>query len=518
MNKKQMRTMLFAMLLSPALFAQPGSLDISFGAAGKMLLPIGTGEDLGHAAALQSDGKIVVAGWAKMGAAFDFALARFTAEGAPDSSFGTHGKLTTAFGPKDDYATSVAVQPDGKIVAAGWSSNGADLDFALARYHPDGSLDHSFGIGGKTTTDLGSTEYVASVVLQTDGKIVVAGHSVIPFTFLDFILARYQADGTLDAGFGTAGIVTTDFKHDSDLGASVALQPDGKIIVAGMAVTGPDYDFALARYNTDGTPDTGFGTGGKTTTGIGSSDDKGIAVAVQPDGKIVAGGFLYRGPDFNYALARYQPDGTLDTGFGTAGTVSTDFYGDDDAIASLALQSDGKILAAGRSHNGSHYNFALARYSANGVPDAAFGTAGKVVTPVAAGFSSAFAVLVQSGGKIVLAGHAFNGVDQDFALVRYNAGSVAGTKEVRGTVVEVSVYPNPVAQQATLEFTLNDPETLSIRLIDAQGKVIKTFVANEQRTAGKHAVTILLPEFLPSGQYFISIAAQGGSAGAWVIK
>ena len=518
MNTKHIGAVLCASLFFSSLSAQPGTLDATFGDGGKVFAPIGTQNDLAHAAVLQPDGRIIVAGWAKMGATHDFALARFTADGAPDLTFGTAGKLTTDIGGADDQAIAVALQPDGRIMAAGWTFNGADLDFALVRYLPDGTADSSFGIAGKQTTELGASDYIASVAIQPDGKIVVAGHTNTLGT-LDFVLARYLPDGTLDGDFGTNGIVITDFFQNSDWGASVALQSDGKIVVAGLAVTGADYDFALARYHTDGSPDDSFGMAGKVTTAIGPSDDKGIAVLVQPDGKILVGGHLHNGAHFDFALARYDTDGSLDEHFGHAGKTVTDFEGDGDLIAALALQPDGKILAAGRSSNGQHYDFALARYQSNGLLDNTFGDAGRVVTPMSAGLNSAFSALVQPGGNIVLAGYAHDGTAEDFALARYVSGLSVSVEDVSSAIVGASVFPNPVqGNTATLKYTLQTPAAVSIRLFDMRGQLVRAFTTGMPESAGTHQRTLLLSADLPPGMYQIAITTANGSATVGMVR
>ncbi len=247
--------------------------------------------------------------------------------------------MTTDFGGTD-IANAVVLQSDGKIVAVGQDSS----DFALARYNADGSLDSSFGTGGKVTTDFGGSDAALAAVLQPDGKIVAVGTSAA-----DFALARYNTDGSLDTSFGTGGKVTTDFGGTDQAWAAV-LQPDGKIVAAGLASA----DFALARYNTNGSLDTSFGTGGKVTTSFEGSDQA-RAVVLQPDGKIVAVGWD-NGVEF--ALARYNTDGLLDSSFGTGGKVTTDFGGSDAALAAV-LQSDGKIVAVGFANT---TDFALARY------------------------------------------------------------------------------------------------------------------------------------------------------------
>ncbi|MCE7923900.1 MAG: T9SS C-terminal target domain-containing protein [Haliscomenobacteraceae bacterium CHB4] len=518
MNTKHMSAVVGASLLLHALSAQPGALDETFGDGGKVFAPIGAENDLAHAAVLQPDGRIIAAGWAKMGATNDFALARFTADGAPDLTFGTAGKLTTDIGSGDDQAIAVALQPDGCIVAAGWTFNGADLDFALVRYLPDGTADSSFGIAGKQTTDLGASDYITSVAVQPDGKIVVAGHTNTLGT-LDFALARYLPDGTPDGDFGTGGTVITDFFQNNDWAASVALQADGKIVVAGLAITGADYDFALTRYHPNGSLDDSFGTGGKVTTAFGPSDDKGIAVLLQPDGKILAGGYLYNGAHYDFALARYDTDGSLDEHFGNAGKTVTDFDGEGDLIAALALQPDGKIVAAGRSSNGQHYDFALARYLPSGILDNSFGAEGRVVTPVSTGQNSAFAALIQPGGNIVLAGYAYDGPAEDFALARYVSGLSVGAHDVFSPVIEASVFPNPARQNTTtLEYTLQAPASVSVRLFDIRGRVVQTFSEGRPDTAGTHQRTLSLSADLPPGVYLVVITAGNGSATLELVK
>src|SRR5439155_1583059 len=202
--------------------------------------------------AVQGDGKIVVAGWAWNGSNRDFALARYTANGALDPNFGTNGKVTTPIGNSDELAFDVAVQNDGKIVAAGWSSNGSNRDFALVRYTAGGALDPSFGTGGMVTTPIGSRHDIGqSVVVESDGKIIVVGSSDNGSDF-DIALVRYTANGALDPSFGTGGKVTTPIGSSADLGSSLALLRDGKIVVAGWSTVGANFDIALLRYADSG--------------------------------------------------------------------------------------------------------------------------------------------------------------------------------------------------------------------------------------------------------------------------
>jgi len=224
-------------------------------------------------------------------------------------------------------AFAIARQPDGKLVAAGTTYINYGTDFALARYNSDGTLDSSFGNGGKVTLNFGPWDQGTSVAVQQDGKIVIAGGANNVYT--DFGLARYNSDGTLDSSFGVSGIVITQFEspqfgHVSATPYSMVLQQDGKIVLAGVGNIDGGEGFALARYNSNGTLDPSFGTGGKVTTEFGTLQQGfswafANSLALQVDGKIVAAGSAYLGQSENFALVRYNSDGTLDSSFGTSG-------------------------------------------------------------------------------------------------------------------------------------------------------------------------------------------------------
>ena len=343
----------------------------------------------------------------------------WAADGDLDTSFDTDGKLTTAIGSGADIAYSVVLQSDGKILVAGNSYNGSNDDFAIVRYNTDGSLDTSFDTDGKKTTAIGSGADVAnSVVLQSDGKILVAGYSNNGSNTY-FAVVRYNTDGSLDTTFGTDGELTTAIGLYTDVAYSVVLQSDGKILVAGSSDIGSNYDFAIVRYNTDGSLDTSFDTDGKKTTAIGSGADVANSVVLQSDGKILVAGYSNNGSNTYFAVVRYNTDGSLDTTFGTDGELTTAIGLYTDVAYSVVLQSDGKILVAGSSFNGSDNDFAIVRYNTDGSLDSTFGTDGELTTAIGSGSDGANSVVLQSDGKIVAAGYSSNGSDNDFAVVRY---------------------------------------------------------------------------------------------------
>ena len=344
--------------------AARGDLDPAFGGGGKVTTAFGTNtDDEAHALALAPDGKIVVAGSSHNGTNYDFALARYNADGSLDSTFGNGGKLTTGIGASHDEAHALALAPDGKIVAAGTSYNGTNTDFALVRYNADGSLDSTFGSGGKVVTPIGAgDDYANDLALAPDGKIVVAGRSYNGTNF-DFALARYNADGSLDASFGSGGKVVTPIGSGYDQAFALALAPDGKIVAGGQSYAGStNMDFALVRYNADGSLDTTFGNGGKVVTAIGSGFDWATGLALAPDGKIVVTGASSNGMNFDFALVRYNADGSLDTTFGNGGKLTTAIGANEDLARAVALAPDGRIVVAGESDTGTNIDFALARY------------------------------------------------------------------------------------------------------------------------------------------------------------
>lgn len=414
--------------------AGDADLDTSFGDGG-----IVTFDGSAASLSLQDDGSIVVAGSIE-GDVFDFRrdvmVRRFNADGAPDVTFGSDGIVTTdvvglsrPVGPKFDRASDVAVQVDGKIVVAGHT--GYDVDDAVGdgdvlvvRYYSDGSLDETFGDGGAVTTDVTaqSVDWASAMVLQPDGKILVAGAHLpdaigigeLVGVYADVLLVRYLPDGSLDNTFGTNGIVMTRVNADTwDAAHAIALQPDGRIVVAGESQS----DLLLARYNTDGALDETFGQGGFATMIEGSAG----STAVQPDGKIVVSG-LRRGDNSPVLLARYEADGSLDSGFGRDGVTVTSFDQPSQGT-SVVVRADGRIVVAGSLGigrlEGPPRSQLLLRYNDAGELDATFGTDGVVVTAVKDRVSGASEASLQTDGRLVVA-------DLSGAVVRY--GTEAGLR------------------------------------------------------------------------------------------
>jgi len=377
-----------------------GSLDASFGLDGIVSTDLGASEGC-RAIAVQPDGKILAAGATSSGSYTDMILIRYDASGALDTGFGVGGVARDVGG----WTTSMCLQADGRILLGGYVNNGNDNDFRLIRYTSGGVLDADFGAGGVVTTQLsGAGDYCNSIAVQTDGKIVAAGYAWAIYK-RDFAVVRYNPDGSLDSGFGTGGIVFTDLGGE-EMGEELAVHPEGGIVLVGQK----DMDYILLRYTSGGLLDPDFGSGGIVTTDYGGGSDGARSICMRSDGRFVVCGYS----SGNFAVARYLANGSLDPSFGRFGKVTTDFGANKpDGAYACCLQADGKILVAGGTEpsGGLRDVFALARYSFGGDLDTSFGTSGKVVTELSSGSDAPIlCVAVQPDGRIVAGGGPGNNV------------------------------------------------------------------------------------------------------------
>lgn len=429
-------------------YSAPGDPDISFGNNGIATAVVSEDTNTGVSVAIQDDGKIVEAGYTNTDNSWhtDFLVVRYDSDGNLDTSFGSNGVVITDLGGNTDKCDSMAIQPDGKIILAGWTDYlGTDNYFAVVRYNTDGSLDTSFDSNGIVTTSVGSADGQAhSVGIQGDGKIVVAG-TADNGSNDDFAVVRYNSDGSLDTSFSGDGKVMTPIGSSNDDGRSrtLAIQSDGKIIVTGFSKNSSNSsDVAVVRYDTDGSLDTSFDSDGIVTTDVENGADYGRSVAIQPDGKIVVAGVS---SDTSYCddfiVLRYNTDGSPDTTFNSNGIVKTDLGGEFDGANSLAIQSNGKIVATGEVDNvsGTEMDFALVRYTASGSLDTSFGISGIVITDIFGAMDSCYSVAIQSDGKIIAAGYFFRtGEPNGLALIRYHSGSQS--------IVPSIIYPLVMGQ------------------------------------------------------------------------
>lgn len=409
-----------------------GQLDPGFGRAGKVTTAFSRGDSRVFGIAIARTGEVVAVGESDHASLSGFAVARYRRNGGLDRRFGMRGEVRTAFASANAAATAVVLQRDGRIVVAGPTglANSVERKVVLARYTSTGALDPSFGRMGEVVAPFQARAMgvflKAALALQSNGKIVVAGTTDSATSQPSrFAVARYNISGSLDHRFGDAGQVTTAFGSDAAVASAIALQPDGKIAVAGysLAPSSAATSFLVARYNRDGSLDQTFGTGGRVITSIGSSSAA-TAIAVEPDGKIVVAGSTspehLQGRDFG--LVRYDRNGALDTSFGEGGKVTTAFT-NDDGIQGIAIEPDGNIVVAGSTvtRTDARLRLAIAMYAPDGSLDARFGRDGKVTTAFGRGDDQAHAVAIERDGKIVVGGESVGQSAQaaEFALSRY---------------------------------------------------------------------------------------------------
>jgi uncharacterized delta-60 repeat protein len=493
------------LVLAPIALAVDGDPDTGFGTLGngKVLTPVGPGanSDFAMAVAVQDDGKIVVVGGADVGSGNDdFAVARYNPNGTLDTSFDGpgvtpgNGVFTFTFTPtntEDDVAHAVAIQDDGKIVIVGKrGESGGNSSWGIARLNgSDGSFDSGFDTDGRREVawPTGPNEAHA-VAIQDDGKIVVAGpadaDAGIASVKLDFGLARLNVnDGSFDVTFDGQGagngLFLTPFgaNDGNDRAESIALQDDGKIVVAGSASDGAvgttSKDFALGRYNgADGLLDTGFDTDGKLTTPVGAQEDSAEAVVIQPgDDKIVAGGFgdvdATATTNYDFALTRYSAtDGSLDTGFDGPSTTGNGKFtvpisaGGADQAHGAVLQPDGNIVLAGTAAGMFGGAFGLARFSGvDGTLDSEFDGStgpgdGKIITSFGLTGSAGNSLAIQTDMKLIVAGQADTAsTGNDFGLIRYLGDGIAPDTSLTGTPPTPSRDKTPTFSFSSTDLT-----------------------------------------------------------------
>lgn len=422
-GRAYLATMLLSVLpVSMALAAAPGDLDTSFNKVGVVTttpLVKSTGFT-GNALIQQMDGKLVAAGYNYNTKGMkQFALLRYNTDGTSDVDFNGTGAVITKVSDQMvpvDFAQSVIQQADGRLVAAGSTFNGSNTDFALVRYNKDGSLDETFGSGGLVTTAFGSNnDRCFSVIQLADGALLAGGQAVMPGTGEDFALAKYNKDGSLDTAFGSGGRVTTDLGGTFNFGRTVIELADGKLLLVGYS----DHDFVLVRYNADGSLDTSFNGTGKLFSDISANKpDYAVSVLQQADSKLVLAGYTTNGANNSFAVARYNLDGSLDTSFNSTGKLVLSIGSS--GAASVVQQSDGKLVVAGYGTVSGGKHVALVRLNTDGTLDTGFSGDGKQTTTVGTS-DEALAIIQQQDGKLVVAGYGNSGKLNYMMLARYQS-------------------------------------------------------------------------------------------------
>ncbi|MEO6218975.1 MAG: T9SS type A sorting domain-containing protein [Ginsengibacter sp.] len=391
-----------------------GSMDNTFDNDGVVTTDVNSSDDYAGSVLIQNDGKILIAGtsayYPATGYYSKFDIIRYNLNGSTDINFGNNGKLQDNFSAKATYFKKSELQKDGKLISVGYAWNGNDYDFLVARFNTNGSVDSSFNGIGQQVNDFGSNEHILSVIAEDDGKISLLGNSNSLFA-----MCRYNPDGTPDQTFHGNGKFTLDVGLPF---TSIAVQNDGKILLAGITYDGINNGkVALCRLNPDGTFDNSFGNAGKVLDDLGIDILTGIFPVFKNDGKIVLVTRTYNNQNY-IVLVRYNQNGTIDATFSNDG-LQTSVFGPGDYFAKAAsIQSDGKIVVAGYipDPQGVTASYLVARYKTNGDPDSTFGINGFQSTNVGPGFNIGESVAISKKGKI-----AVGGSNDNFAIVMYNS-------------------------------------------------------------------------------------------------
>ena len=465
------------LFLLPNLFAQNTFLDLTFGTAGIVTNVLDGSGGYGRKLLLQNDGKMILAGYTSQGSNRYFAALRLNSDGSVDNNFGTNGYTIETFGNVDARAYGAILLDDGSFILIGYvnvSGSTTGRDVALAKFNADGTLNTAFGTNGTVITPATSNDdFSYTGIVQPDGKIVVTGRTQVNFLDNTFVI-RYNADGTLDNTFGTNGVVTYDAGGTEDL-YYIDRQSDGKIIIAGSDAVS-NATFLLSRLNTDGTLDNSFGTSGYTATDISTSYDMINDIWVDSsDNSIYVCGEANNG---NMAvLAKYTADGVLDSMIGYAFTKD----------------ANGNFLLAGRS--GLHY--AVIRITAAGVLDNGFGNSGIINTTIGSSNSVPYSLAVQPDGKIIAGGVSGLNNNNVFTVVRYEPNLTTEITEL--VFSDLSIYPNPAKETLTIS---NLPNGSVVNITDVRGKsVYKSVITSEQ--------AIINTANFANGVYIVQIENSG---------
>ncbi|MCB9252747.1 MAG: T9SS type A sorting domain-containing protein [Flavobacteriales bacterium] len=490
--------LVFALIGVKYSYSQPNKLDVSFNGTGLQSTTFDD-HDVIKKTAIQNDGKIVAVGFSENTSNIKrIAMARYNVNGSLDNTFGNGGKVMMSFNAKGDAANSVVIQSDGKILIGGVTDESGSVIPTVFRCNSDGTLDSTFnGTGILSLSD--TYGEINSIILQSDGKILAGGGR-------DFSIIRLNTNGSFDSTFGGTGRIKPVINMPRDEVFVLMLQKDGKIVAAGKAYFSlVKQDFCIARFNTDGSFDNSFSSDGKVILDMDVEDDFPSA-ALQSDGKIILAGSV----DSDLFLFRYNSDGSLDNTFGTNGKA-TETFKEWGAARDVAIQTDGKIVVVGSVLNGiANIDFLTIRFNSSGKKDFAVYT----------GFNSneeweqAYSVSLQNDGKIIVAGFNYAG----FGIARYMGGK---SLEIANPIVldnEVKLYPNPVNNHIVVKYNLIKESKITIQLLDFEGKDVITFVKDESQNIGQHSVNIELPGHLASGTYFLRISNIVGYKDIKILK
>ena len=508
-----LRGLTCTVLLSLGLLVYPqaGSLDSTFAGDGMLIFPVGVDTDEASAICMQTDGKILLAGFSVDTISFNLivSMSRVMSNGTLDGDFGNNGRVLTPVMSTSAEIESVAVQSDGKILLAG-SLVMADRKFLLMRYNGDGTIDSTFGSAGIVVTDLQTEEHGYALALGSNGRILMAGYTRNLFEDYDLALLQYLPTGAPDLSFGTNGSAVTDVSGGDDHAYALAVLPNGKILVVGES----DDNVLVTQYEPNGLVDSTFATNGALITSWTPMRDNARSIDLQADGKIVVAGAAGAGTWYaDFGVMRINVDGSLDTTFDGDGFTITGFSAYGDYPVGVRVTTDGRIVAGGKAELTAH--FALACYLPNGTLDPGFGNNGQVLAPLGGLEDHACAMTLDQQDRVVLAGASRvtipgTGTDHDYAVARFLTTSLLGMPTSSMDPGYRRPFPNPTSGVLHVD---NGGSTAGLgRFIDVQGRLIEVPVARHESSLEFDLTHV------PDGLYFLSVGSDPTTSTYRIIK
>lgn len=510
--------LLFTFFISP-LPAQTGFPDITFGnGTGRVVTNLNTNRlcQAEHVL-VQPDGKIIALGNIRnqplASGIPDILIIRYNTNGKLDSTFAENGFIDDDFENGSDGISCGLLMSDGKILLGGYATHNGSSDFLVMRLNADGSRDSTFGTNGVVLTDIQTaTDQINSIHLLPDGKIIACGSVRYSFqTNNSYALVRYMPDGLLDSTFADNGIFTNIAEQTGQGFHSVVL-PDGKIITMGPINQFSQLKVAVFRHQPDGSYDTGFGTNGRIVTTLGSETYNYIyATKLQSDGKIVFTGTASETTGANHIIGRFDQDFQPDPTFGTNGLAKLAKASASDILVDLDFHTDGKINLTGCNYAGAKPLMMLYQLHPNGVRDSSFGVNGQVLTDFGQNQQCGYAVAVVGDSLLVSAGTSEKNTKLSIIVSRYviKEPEVSSTKPAPDKIItEAYVSPNPVSSESILHFSLEKAQSLSIDLVDMQGRVVQQFRQHQLFESGEHIIYLPFDANLPAGMWLLRIQTE----------
>ncbi|WP_313808319.1 T9SS type A sorting domain-containing protein [Flavobacterium sp.] len=533
MDGVKFTSVVVSLLFYSTVFSQFGVLDPSFGDNGKVTTVFGTENSLLYALAIQSDGKIIAGGTFGFEGLSRLAFSRYNLDGSLDVSFGTEGKsVITSFGIGLNLF-SMVLQTDGKIVVVCDTYNPllSRKEYYFARLNNDGSVDNSFGTQGLLAVPNGTfVSAIKSFAIHPDGKITAVGYTGDLSVSTEILVIQFNSDGSLNSSFGENGIQNIGFRV-LDSATAIEILSDGKILVAGNSTGewddyyGYDYDFIIARFNANGTLDTAFGENGKTIVGIANKSEYLKYLKVQSDGKIMILG--ERNSEYPYIIehVRFNSDGQPDTSFSSNGVVVTEItddmasYPSSTNILAATQQPDGKIIASGYYSPGTACCSAVRMMRFLSNGDLDSTFGVNGIVSQISTIGQAYSIALQPDGKIVVSGSGGSGNPVHFDFIMYRYTSGLNLSASDfNSDAKISVYPNPINDLLNIDFKLTEDSNINIDLFDFSGRKVETLLDKQRITSGNHSINFQLPNTMSKGIYFLNIMNNSESKIVKLVK